>query len=728
MSFAVQGDTAQLDGTLPKTVGKYTVTVTLQGERYDNYTVTTDSQTYEITKASITVSGEYSDSRDYNGDKYEQKITGAGSFNGLTVTMPVKDPGFEITIATDKLADTYTDDIEVEYDDVNFALTNSGTYTVTINKAKLTLSLTVVDGGKPYDGYDTATVTGEITAGIFYTDDVGIALIKAHFDTANVGENKPITVTQVTLGGTMADNYTVVIENLPKISGKIDKRTVEVVWDGYDGLIYDGEPQTITASATGVIIDGHAEEIILSIAYTSDTPGVELVGNVPQNAGDYTATATTSNGNYALSGNIRTYTVAKQQVTAPTIASKVYNRAPQTATVAASPLYEVTENIGGTDVDNYNVKLTLTDSKNYKWTTSDEAEITLIFSITKATYDMSGVTFEDFSIIYDAHEHSIYIGGELPFEEVTVRYENNGQTKVGEYIVTAHFTGDGHNYEPIPSKTATLTILKVSHDLSGITFADVTVKYDGEAHSIYIEGDLPTNVTVDYEGNGQVDPAIYTVTAIFSDPDGEFDSKEATLTILRTQTQTAPSDEEEGDPGEPGSEEDTDVPEVFIESEEGFDPTLELVVEKVEDVELDYLAWGKDEVSQRYSVKLCKDGVEVPIEGKVTVRLLIPEAFRDKDFDLMAVARTGAVSAVSSSGIKLTAAPVGATGPTSVEFTRDGDYVVFESDGLSEYVFTSSYAPYFPVLIVATAILIADVAIMAVLAVVIKKKRYTNVR
>ena len=151
-------------------------------------------------------------------------------------------------------------------------------------------------------------------------------------------------------------------------------------------------------------------------------------------------------------------------------------------------------------------------------------------------------------------------------------------------------------------------------------------------------------------------------------------------------------------------------------------------MEKVEDVERDYLAWGKDEVSQRYSVKLCKDGVEVPIEGKVTVRLLIPEAFRDKDFDLMAVARTGAVSAASSSGIKLTAAPIGATGPTNVEFTRDGDYVVFESDGLSEYVFTSSYAPYFPVLIVATAILIADVAIMAVLAVVIKKKRYTNVR
>ncbi len=727
--------------TDPKNADTYTVTVALTNSaNASNYTLEKNTAEYTIGKAQITVSGKYSDSRDYNGVKYEFKITDEGLFNGLTVEMNADDPEFEITIATDKSANTYTGNIKVEYDVVNFDLTNDGTYTVTINKAELTLTLTVVDGGKPYDGYDTATVTGEITAdSIFGSDDVTIAEIIANFNDKNVGKNKPIKITQVTLGGTEAGNYTVVLKDLPAITGDIEQATIEVVWSGYTGLVYDGNSKAITASTTGVMINGKAEEVILSITYVSNTPGIELVGDIPLNAGSYTATASTSNGNYALSGNTKTYTVAKQQVAAPTIASKVYNRAPQTAYVEQSELYEVTENDGGTDVDNYNVKLTLTDSKNYAWTTSDEAEIVLTFTITKATYDMSGVTFEDFSIIYDGEEHSIFIGGALPFEEVTVRYENNGQTAVGEYTVTAIFEGDAHNYEPIPEKTATLTILKVVHNLSNIIFADVKVKYDGEAHGIYIEGELPTNVTVTYEGNGQTEPNIYTVTAVFSDPDGEFDRKTATLTILRTQTQTAPKEEsssggsssssgsgETGGEGGSSGESGANAPEVLIESEEGFDPTLELVVEKVEDVERNYLAWGADEVSQKYAVKLYnRDGEEVPIEGKVTVRLLIPEAFREKDFDLMAMAKAGAASA--NDGVQ-TVAISAMTGATSVTFTRDGDYVVFEADGLSDYVFTSSYTPYFPIIIAATGVLLVDVAAMIALAVVIKKKLQRKAR
>lgn len=734
LSFAAQNDTtAQLDGTLPKTVGKYTVTVFLLGDRYTNYNVTTASRTYEINKAQITVSGEYVFSRAYNGEKYEQKITAAGEVNNLTVTMPVADPGFEITIATDKLAKTYTGKIKVEYDDVNFALTNDGTYTVTINKAELTLSLTVVGGGKIYDGNDTAKVTGAITAGIFGTDVVEIASIEAHYyGNANVGENKPIIVTAVNLGGAMADNYTVVIADLTAITGNIEKATVNVVWNGGEEInfTYDGNTKTITAEATGV----SGEPVNLVISYVSNTPGVEF-SYIPLNAGEYTATASTSNGNYNLSGDTITFTVAKQQVTAPTIASKVYNRAPQIADIETSALYEVTENGGGTVVDNYNVKLTLKDSKNYKWvkdgTEYETDYIDLIFPIIKATYDMSGVAFEDFSIIYDGKEHSIFIDGNLPFEEVTVIYENNGQTAVGEYTVTAIFTGDAHNYNAITPMTAKLTILRVSHNLSEIAFEDVTIKYDGEAHGIYIVGELPVNVTVAYEGNGQVDPAIYTITAIFSDPDGEFERKTATLTILRTQTQTAPpAADGSGSDGSVGedNEGDANIPEVVIDSEDGFDPTLELVVEKVEDVERNYLAWGKDEVSQRYSVKLCKDGVEVPIEGKVTVRLLIPEAFRDKNFELMTVAKANAASAATSRGVKPTAAIIGVEGVTSVNFTRDGDYVVFEADGLSDYVFTSNYTPYFPIIIIATGVLIADVAAMIALAGAIKKKLYTKAR
>ena len=77
-------------------------------------------------------------------------------------------------------------------------------------------------------------------------------------------------------------------------------------------------------------------------------------------------------------------TVNKAEVTAPTIASKTYNAQNQIATVPESTLYTVTTNEGGTNVGDYDVVLTLTDSTNYKWTDSEEATKALTFQITQA--------------------------------------------------------------------------------------------------------------------------------------------------------------------------------------------------------------------------------------------------------------------------------------------------------------------------------------------------------
>lgn len=76
--------------------------------------------------------------------------------------------------------------------------------------------------------------------------------------------------------------------------------------------------------------------------------------------------------------------VAKQSVTAPEIASSTYTGENQTATVAASNLYTVTTNAGGTNAGGYSVILTLKDSTNYKWSDSDSGTKTLTFTITKA--------------------------------------------------------------------------------------------------------------------------------------------------------------------------------------------------------------------------------------------------------------------------------------------------------------------------------------------------------
>ncbi|MCH5143429.1 MAG: leucine-rich repeat protein [Clostridiales bacterium] len=76
----------------------------------------------------------------------------------------------------------------------------------------------------------------------------------------------------------------------------------------------------------------------------------------------------------------------------------------------------------------------------------------------KKDYDMSGVVFDDLTVEYDGQPHSI-LATNLP-EGVSVSYDNNDQTEIGTYTVTAHFNGDEERHNPIPDKTATLTVSK----------------------------------------------------------------------------------------------------------------------------------------------------------------------------------------------------------------------------------------------------------------------------
>ena len=106
------------------------------------------------------------------------------------------------------------------------------------------------------------------------------------------------------------------------------------------------------------------------------------------------------------------------------------------------------------------------------------------YTITKATYDMTNVHFNDDTVIYNGKSHSLFVRGQLP-EGVTVTYEGNGKIATGFYKVIAHFAGDAKNYEPIPDKVAYLTIKRNSgsgddtyrptHRWYTITFVD----YDG---------------------------------------------------------------------------------------------------------------------------------------------------------------------------------------------------------------------------------------------------------
>ena len=109
----------------------------------------------------------------------------------------------------------------------------------------------------------------------------------------------------------------------------------------------------------------------------------------------------------------------------------------------------------------------------------------IAFKINKAIYDMSNITFNNTSKVYNRENQIIECNGTLP-KGVTVTYEGFGKN-VGEYPITASFTGDTRNYEAIPDKTAILTITPKDISECRIYFSNVDITTDDGKH-IYLNG------------------------------------------------------------------------------------------------------------------------------------------------------------------------------------------------------------------------------------------------
>ena len=142
--------------------------------------------------------------------------------------------------------------------------------------------------------------------------------------------------------------------------------------------------------------------------------------------------------------------------------------------------------------------------------------------------------------------------------EVVYKLDNEVVTEIknaGTYTVTVTYTmptdGDYADYEPSFEVKYTFTVNKADFDIKSIiSFNDKTVEYDGEVHSIVIDGELPDWITVTYLGNGGSDIGIYLATAFFSHDNPNYNAignMTATLTIKEGAPVIPP--EEGGDDG-----------------------------------------------------------------------------------------------------------------------------------------------------------------------------------
>ncbi len=661
-------------------------------------------------------------------------------FNDLEITYD----GEEHSIIATNLPDGVT----VSYED-NVG-TNAGTYNAI---AKFTGNL---DYYNPIDN-KTATLTINKAVVTAPTADSTAFTYNGQAQTYALQENSHYTISDTTFKG--AGNHTITVSLVDKTNYK---------WDNGNSndLTYSFVIGKATYDMSGVVfadktVTYNGTAFSLEATNLPNGVNVSYENNGKTNAGEYTIIAkfTGDSNNYNLIENkTAKLTINKLSVEKPTADSAVYtyNGEEQTYVLQASDLYNILDN-KGTNAGNYTVKVVLKDKTNYKWDNGNSNDLEYSFVIGKATYNMDGVVFADKTVTYngtafsieatnlpngvtvsyenngktDAGEYTVtvkftgnanynaisdktailtinkatydmravvfanktvvYNGNAYSLEAtnlpngVSATYENNGKTNAGEYTVTAKFTGNA-NYNAIANKTATLTINKATYDMSAVVFENKTVVYNGTAHSIEATN-LPSGVTVSYENNGKTDAGEYTVTAKFTGNANynAISDKTATLTIKNASLIFNTDDE-------------NDVSDdVIISSPDGIDPTKELVVNEVEKTK-NYSEFidKNQKVAIAYDIKLLKDGLSVQPDGTLRFKVLIPEELRGKDFDIIHIHNGNETSLL--------------------EYQIDGDYVTFESNKLSDFVFVYDMGSILWVIIVLGVIMLFEIAFLVYLS------------
>ncbi len=179
----------------------------------------------------------------------------------------------------------------------NYTVNSTATATASITPLAITGSITAED--KVYDGTTTATITSGSLSGVLGSDVVSLTGGTATFADKNVGTDKPVTATGLTLTGADAANYTV--NSTATTTANITPAPLTVTAVGQN-KVYDG-----TTAATVSLSDNRIAGDVLTVTYASaaftdpnagtgktiNVSGIALTGT---DAGNYTVngTATTT--------------------------------------------------------------------------------------------------------------------------------------------------------------------------------------------------------------------------------------------------------------------------------------------------------------------------------------------------------------------------------------------------------------------------------------------------
>lgn len=200
VEYKAQGaDDSEYKTTAPKTVGKYTVRVTVAAD--GNYKVASATADFTISAKNITVAIDGKTSI-YGDDIVTLTATDNGIVNGDSNV-------YSLSTIASKTAGVGTYDITGTALDDNYSITFMGgenAYEIT----KRNLTVTVVVNDKQYDGLNTASIKSVILNNVVNNDSITLLNGTPTFHSVNVANGIGITFTDFTLSGDadVLKNYT----------------------------------------------------------------------------------------------------------------------------------------------------------------------------------------------------------------------------------------------------------------------------------------------------------------------------------------------------------------------------------------------------------------------------------------------------------------------------------------------------------------------------------------
>jgi hypothetical protein len=271
---------------------------------------------------------------------------------------------------------------------------------------------------------------------------------------------------------------------------------------------YNGNPQ-------GVSIPSNAAYTVTGTTSVTDAGSYTVTVALKDKANYQWSDGTTDDMN--VSWSISAIGVAKPTVTNTAF---TYNSNPQGVSIPENTAYNVSGVASATNAGNYTATVALKDKANYTWNDGTTTDVSVSWSISKASYNMSSAKWDYTAPFpYDGTQKTVAVTG-LPSGVTVKSYLGNTATAVGTYTASATFAYDEVNYnEPtiaslnweIEKTFTNLSIIKLWDNVLAVSNGDKYEEIRNATFRWYRNGTLLSGSQQYLRFDGAIPAGVYKV-------------------------------------------------------------------------------------------------------------------------------------------------------------------------------------------------------------------------